>query len=107
MAEWPYSTRRWQRLRRRKLQANPLCECEECQAAPLALPADNVDHITPIEEGGEPFAWSNLQSLAHAHHSRKTRLVDQRGGRVPVRGVDPATGRPLDPQHWWNGSENL
>jgi len=103
VARWPYGTKRWQRLRRRKLQANPVCECPECQAAPLAEPADNVDHITPIEEGGEPFAWSNLQSLAHAHHSRKTR--QDNGARV--KGVDPETGRPLDPRHYWNTQENL
>jgi hypothetical protein len=31
MATWPYNTQRWQRLRRLKLQMNPLCETLHCE----------------------------------------------------------------------------
>jgi 5-methylcytosine-specific restriction endonuclease McrA len=31
-----------------------------------------VDHIIPLKDGGEPFSFSNLQSLCHMHHGQKT-----------------------------------
>lgn len=61
-----YGTKRWRILRARKLKADPVCE--ECGDAL----ATEVDHITPLEEGGRPFAWGNLQSLDAQCHGRKT-----------------------------------
>lgn len=107
MASWPYNTARWQRLRERKLSRDPLCQCERCEVLDENVLADEVDHIKPIERGGEPFAWDNLRSMAQAHHSAKTYHVDQRGkASVPIKGADPETGLPLDPNHWWR-AKNL
>ena len=92
-----YATRRWRRLRQRKLEANPLCECGECARLRRRPIATQVDHIVPISDGGDPWAWENLQSLTATCHSRKTR--QDNGART--HGCDPDTGEPLDPAHWW------
>ncbi len=100
MAKWPYSTAAWQRLRLAKLARDPLCQY--CPTGTVTA-ATEVDHRKAIKDGGDPWAWDNLVSTCHSCHSRKTYHVDVLGkDRVPVRGVDPETGRPLDPAHWWN-----
>lgn len=106
MADWPYNTQAWQRLRRAKLMDKPLCE--ECEAGGRLVPATVVDHVVPVSKGGAPFpAIEDLTSLCQPCHSRKTAQEDRLGAasttRRRGRGVDPATGKPLDRQHWWNG----
>lgn len=67
--------RRWQKLRRAFIRANPIC------ADPFGLHANNnevamttdVDHINPKRDGGLD-AWDNLQGLCHSCHSTKTAL---------------------------------
>lgn len=102
MAEWPYNTQRWQRLRRAKLSAEPLCEV--CQQGGRLIPANTVDHNVAINDGGDPFPpLDGLTSMCAPCHTRKTSHVEvHRQGRVPTKGVDPKTGRPVDPDHWWN-----
>jgi 5-methylcytosine-specific restriction protein A len=58
--------RRWQRLRKMYLRANPICEEEGCNR-----PATDVDHIVPKRHGGTD-QWENLQALCHSCHSKKT-----------------------------------
>ncbi|WP_156662752.1 HNH endonuclease signature motif containing protein [Mycobacterium sp. 1274761.0] len=65
---------RGQRLRAAKLNANPRCQWPGCRR-----PAVTVDHIVPLAEGGDEWAWENLQSLCHPCHDRKTRAEAQRG----------------------------
>lgn len=68
-----YSTKRWRLLRRAILTAEPLCR--DCGAI-----ATDVDHIVPMEEGGEAWAPANLQPLCSTCHGRKTnREVRERG----------------------------
>ena len=99
MAKWPYNTQRWQKLRRRKLRQQPLCE--RCEAQGKLTPAQDVDHIKPISNGGEAFpALDGLAALCHSCHAVKTR-DDERG---VVRGAG-ADGLPLDPEHPWYGDE--
>lgn len=45
------------------------------------MPATDVDHITRIEEGGDPWDETNLQGLCHSHHSQKTARETGFGGR--------------------------
>jgi 5-methylcytosine-specific restriction protein A len=59
-----YNSKRWQILRRHILYHQPLCGC--------GMIATDVDHITPIEQGGDPYNPANLQALCHPCHSRKT-----------------------------------
>lgn len=97
-----YDRRRWHRLRRQKLAADPLCEY--CPSGQLT-PATAVDHRLRIRDGGAPWAWDNLVSTCQACHSRKTMHVDVLGkDRVPAKGCD-ASGMPADPEHPWSAKK--
>ena len=60
-----YNSARWRHTRRRQLHRQPLCKCG-------AIAVD-VDHVQPIEQGGDPWNPANLQSLCRPCHGRKTR----------------------------------
>lgn len=60
---------RWRKIRLMHLRAHPLCI--ECTAQGLTVAATDVDHITPLAQGGT-HASDNLQSLCHSCHSKKT-----------------------------------
>jgi 5-methylcytosine-specific restriction endonuclease McrA len=102
-AKWPYTTQRWQRLRRRKLGQQPTCE--ECERYGDRVPAEVVDHIVRIAEGGGVWAMGNLQSLCVGCHNRKSGVerAVQRTRAWERRGCH-ADGTPRDPEHWWNAS---
>jgi hypothetical protein len=46
MAHWPYNTPQWVRLRKVKLQQQPLCEV--CMKRGRLVRANTVDHIVSI-----------------------------------------------------------
>ena len=71
-----YESVAWRRLRRIKLQMNPLCE--ECGRAK----ATTADHIVPIKQGGATLDVSNLQSLCGSCHGRKS---IREGSRFGIR----------------------
>lgn len=98
MANWPYSTARWQRLRIAKLSETPLCET--CTRRGLHVIAEHVDHVVSIKSGGHAFpSMDGLRSLCPPCHSIKTNALDRAGGkRVAIKGCD-ADGLPLDPAH--------
>jgi len=99
MAVWPYTTARWQRLRRLKLQINPCCEL--CLQQGWVEAAKVVDHCVPINAGGDPFpALDGLMSMCVGCHNGKTR-AEQMGKDYRVKGCD-VFGQPLDPNHPWN-----
>ena len=106
MATWPYTTQRWQRLRRLKLQINPLCET--CLRQQRIEPATTVDHIVAVKApGGEAYPpLERLRSQCTSCHNRKTRIVEQLGAELTVKGCD-VYGYPLDPNHPWYGSSPL
>jgi 5-methylcytosine-specific restriction protein A len=59
-----YSSAKWQRLRGWFIRRNPMCV--------LCLrPAEVVDHILAIKDGGEALSDANLQSLCNRCHQRK------------------------------------
>jgi 5-methylcytosine-specific restriction protein A len=94
MSVWPYSTQRWQRLRKLKLQVNPCCE--KCLNDGRVEPASHVDHIVPVNKGGNPFPpLDEMDSLCAACHNTKTRY-EQIGKPLKRRGCD-VNGKPLDP----------
>ncbi|MCA1259418.1 HNH endonuclease [Nitratireductor aquimarinus] len=72
--------------------------CEGCETAP----ATEVDHITPMRQGGAPRDRANLQSLCGTCHRQKTGA--ERAGKTWTppkhRGCD-VNGMPLDPAHPW------
>lgn len=63
----------WRAIRAAQLRKYPMCAV--CGAV-----ATDVDHIVPLARGGTHDV-SNLQSLCHAHHSRKTATRDGGWGR--------------------------
>lgn len=70
-----YRSKRWRKLRALVLTERPYCQRDGCQA-----PATDVDHVRRIEDGGDPWNPSNLQSLCHPHHSEKTARETGFGG---------------------------
>lgn len=97
---WPYNTQQWQRLRREKLAAEPLCE--PCKRRGRVTAANTVDHRTAVKAGGDPFPpIDGLESMCPPCHAIKTAAEDRpdrRAGRGFLRGCD-ADGNPLDPDH--------
>jgi 5-methylcytosine-specific restriction enzyme A len=66
----------WQKLREQIL-ARDLRLCQQCRREGRAWPAKDVDHIIAKSKGGSDDS-SNLESLCHTHHSRKTAREDGR-----------------------------
>lgn len=91
-----YNRRWWHRLRRLVLDTGPLCRM--CAARGVTTPATEVDHITPISEGGPARDMDNLESLCSSCHSAKT--AAERGNRL-MRGCD-TDGNPLDQRSHWH-----
>lgn len=84
----------WRTLRAAVLREQPLCEhCMDNDDRPIM--ATDVDHIDNDPTNNDR---SNLASLCHACHSRKTNA--EMGHKV-TWGCD-AQGMPLDPHHPWN-----
>ena len=102
MADWPYSTAAWQRLRLAKLAREPLCE--DCEAIGKITPASHVDHVHAISDGGHAFpALDELSSKCLPCHSAKTARGAEAGAvrtTKPRKGCD-ANGNPLDQAHPW------
>lgn len=65
-----YQSQRWRRVRHYYIAEHPLCE--ECKMRGITTPARVVDHIKPINEGGDCFDISNLQALCDRCHNKKS-----------------------------------
>lgn len=108
MAEWPYNTAAWRRLRAAKLAASPVCEV--CARRDRVELANTVDHITSIASGGEPFPpLEDLMSMCSSCHAVKTNALDNpraAGTQPPIafKGAD-LNGLPIDHAHpfWGRG----
>lgn len=102
MANWPYNTAAWQRLRKAKLSRDPLCE--DCQAMGRITPANHVDHCHAISDGGDAFPpLDELSSKCAPCHSAKTARGAEAGAvrsSKPRRGCS-TDGTPLDSKHPW------
>lgn len=65
-----YNSKRWKSTRKRQLFEHPLCKCGHI--------AEEVDHILPLADGGDPYRFDNLQSLCRECHFAKTREENER-----------------------------
>jgi 5-methylcytosine-specific restriction protein A len=74
--------RKWRKIRLMYLRRHPLCEDPYGVHAEHGetVPATEVDHQTPLREGGS-HRVDNLQALCRACHSRKTAIEDGRWGQ--------------------------
>jgi hypothetical protein len=104
MADWPYCTAAWRKLRLAKLAREPLCQ--PCKARDHLTSANTVDHIKPIAEGGEAFPpLDQLMSMCARCHNEKTAANDRTNTKPfarKIKGVD-AAGNPVDPGDGWHG----
>lgn len=71
---------RWRKIRNTYITKHPLCE--HCQANGRVMPAQEVDHIIPLEDGGT-HDEANLQALCKPCHSSKTAREDDRWRQQP------------------------
>ncbi|MBO5256877.1 MAG: HNH endonuclease [Clostridia bacterium] len=81
--EWHglYFTERWREMRAAQLIREPYCR--ECGLHGVRTKATDVDHIVPHRGNRTRFYdASNLQSLCHACHSRKT-MAERRAFNTP------------------------
>ncbi|TPW32740.1 HNH endonuclease [Pararhizobium mangrovi] len=104
MAQWPYNTAAWRKLRAAKLAVAPTCE--PCAARGQIAQADTVDHMTPIASGGAPFpTLDRLMSMCARCHNEKTAANDRTHSKPfarRIKGFD-ANGNPVDPGDDWHG----
>ena len=105
MADWPYSTKQWKRLRKAKL-AEQHALCEPCRRRGKIVPATLVDHIVAIRNGGDPFPpLDGLQVLCWPCHNRKTAAMDKPGGKGAGWAGAGADGLPIDRTHPFYGGD--
>lgn len=72
-----YNSRVWRKTRKRFLEQNPLCV--ECAEVGDVVVATVLDHIVPINRGGEKLNESNFQAMCAAHHNAKSAREASRG----------------------------
>ena len=65
-----YQSARWRKLREQKLQEDPFCEVCARAKPPRITPATIVHHRQPLKQGGDPFEWSNLESICASCHNK-------------------------------------
>lgn len=71
MADWPYNTTAWKRLRLAHLSIEPMCR--GCKDMGRLTRANTVDHITAISDGGHAFpGHEGLASYCGPCHGAKT-----------------------------------
>lgn len=61
-----YRSKRWQVARKKVLQRDGLT-CYVCGG-----PGRQVDHVTPLSEGGAPYSLANLKVICATCHGRKS-----------------------------------
>ena len=66
--------KRWRKLSELIRTNEPLCR--ECKKDNRTVLAKCVDHIIPIEQGGNMYDENNLQPLCWSCHSKKTAAED-------------------------------
>ena len=76
---------RWQKLRERILRRDASL-CQPCKARGHITLAAEVDHITPIHQGGDDDE-RNLQAICSECHKAKT-AAEQGKARRPEIGAD-------------------
>ena len=65
-----YSSSAWKKFRVNYLKRHPLCI--ECKKVDITMKATIIDHIIPINSGGDPWDENHMQPLCYVHHNKKT-----------------------------------
>ena len=74
-----YNSARWKKVRGLVMRRDGGL-CQQCKREGRITPADVVDHIVEIKDGGCVYCEDNLEALCHNCHNKKTAKV--REGRV-------------------------
>ena len=65
-----YTSTAWRKVRHQVIARDPLCVI--CLDEGRLVDTTTVDHITPINQGGQRFDLDNLQGLCSSCHNRKS-----------------------------------
>jgi len=65
-----YKTKMWQRRRMQVFSRDPLCA--DGRVCGGKAPSMEVDHVIPLDQGGDRYAMSNLRGTCSACHHAKT-----------------------------------
>ncbi len=87
-------------LRKRRLQAEPLCRM--CRALGRTTAATVPDHITPLAKGGEDID-SNIRCLCAGHHDQVTREEFGHRERVSIGEDGWPTEQAAPKRSWMTG----
>ncbi|MBD2704176.1 HNH endonuclease [Spirosoma sp. BT702] len=79
-----YRNAPWRKLRKAKLEKDPICE--HCYQQGKVTPATVVDHTKPVRLGGEPLDIDNTTSLCVSCHNRKSASSSERYTPTPKSG---------------------
>ena len=108
-----YDSKAWEIARETQLADHPFCQCKDpyCKVAtdhpnkkegePCGRVAGEVDHDIPIRLGGSKLDTSNLNSLCHDCHVRKTRKEDGWNGGNEKKKVIVVCGAPGSGKSTW------
>lgn len=66
-----YQSKIWKLVRKKVLLRDGYL-CQECKRNGIIKDGNTVDHIKPINQGGEPLNTQNLQTLCETCHARKS-----------------------------------
>lgn len=66
-----YQSTQWRKTSLLYRERNPFCET--CLSHGKHTLGTSVDHIKSLKLGGDPYDWSNLQTLCPKCHNKKTR----------------------------------
>lgn len=75
-----YNSAAWRRTSAAIRQQRPVCEV--CSVYARHQPAQMVDHIIPIRQGGARFHEDNLMAMCHECHNRKSAKDSAKGCMV-------------------------
>lgn len=61
-----YHSQRWLNTRRKVLARDPICKvCDDALS-------EQVDHVVPLSQGGDPYSLENLRGICVPCHARKS-----------------------------------
>lgn len=91
-----YNSKHWKLARAEVMDKRPLCA--ECLKRGVETMGTDADHVVPLEQGGAPFAVSNIQALCRKCHQAKTAKENRNRAklrRMAPRPVVDERGYPL------------
>lgn len=65
-----YNSTKWRNIANSHKKRNPFCI--KCKEKNKISATEFTDHIVRIQDGGDPYKDSNLQSLCAFHHNQKS-----------------------------------